>query len=128
MRSPFWLVNLVVVSTLGWMSFVNSCVAMESPELAIAFRAGAATVDVTPITERSIVAGGFLEAQSSTIHDRLFVRSIVLDDGTSTICLTVVDTCMMTQSLIDDAKLLASKQCGIPISNMMVSATQRTSE
>jgi putative membrane-bound dehydrogenase-like protein len=123
MRSPFWFAKLIVSSTLGWMSFVDTCVAMESPESALAFRAGAASVDITPITQRSIVAGGFLEAQSSTIHDRLFVRSIVLDDGSSTICLTVVDTCMMTQSLIDEAKLLASKQCGIPISNMMVSAT-----
>ena len=123
MRSPFWFAKLIVSSTLGWMSFVDTCVAMESPESALAFRAGAASVDITPITQRSIVAGGFLEAQSSTIHDRLFVRSIVLDDGTSTICLTVVDTCMMTQSLIDEAKLLASKQCGIPSSHMMVSAT-----
>ena len=114
MRSPFWFAKLIVSSTLGWMSFVDTCVAMESAESALAFRAGAASVDITPITQRSIVAGGFLEAQSSTIHDRLFVRSIVLDDGTSTICLTVVDTCMMTQSLIDEAKLLASKQCGIP--------------
>ena len=123
MRSPFWLANLIVASTLVWLFALDICVAKESPESAPAFRAGAATVDITPTAERSIVAGGFLEAQSSAIHDRLFVRSIVLDDGTSTICLTVVDTCMMTQSLIDEAKLLASKQCGIPISNMMVSAT-----
>ena len=123
MRSPFWFANLIVASTLGWMTFGDICVALESPESTLAFRAGAATVDITPTWERSIVAGGFLEAQSSTIHDRLFVRSIVLDDGTSIICLTVVDTCMMTQSLIDEAKLLASRQCGIPISNMMVSAT-----
>jgi putative membrane-bound dehydrogenase-like protein len=122
MRYPFWLANLIVALTLVWVSFAD-CLAMESPESALAFLAGAATVDITPVTERSIVAGGFLEAQSSTIHDRLFVRSILLDDGTSTICLTVVDTCMMTQSLIDEAKRLASKQCGIPISNMMVSAT-----
>jgi hypothetical protein len=115
MRFPFWLANLMVASTLGWLSFADPCVATESPVSGIVFRAGAATVD--------IVAGGFLEAQASTIHDRLFVRSIVLDDGTTTICLTVVDTCMMTQSLIDEAKLLASKQCGIPCANIMVSAT-----
>jgi putative membrane-bound dehydrogenase-like protein len=123
MRSPFWFANLIVASTFGWMSLWDTCVAIESLESGLAFRAGAATVDITPVSDRSIVAGGFLEAQSSTIHDRLFVRSIVLDDGTSTICLTVVDTCMMPQSLIDEAKLLASNQCGIPSSNIMVSAT-----
>ena len=57
MRSPFWFAKLIVSSTLGWMSFVDTCVAMESPESALAFRAGAASVDITPITQRSIVAG-----------------------------------------------------------------------
>jgi len=95
----------------------------EAPSTTREFQAGAATVDITPLSERSIVAGGFLEAQASKVQDRLFVRSIVLDDGKTTICLTVVDTCMMTQSLIDEAKLLASKQSGISVSNMMVSAT-----
>ena len=127
MLSPFWLVNLIVAFTLGWVSFAGMALAIalpsESPSTPVVFRAGAATVDITPLSERSIVAGGFLEAQSSKVHDRLFVRSIVLDDGKTTICLTVVDTCMMTQSLIDEAKQLANKQCKIPVSNMMVSAT-----
>ena len=87
------------------------------------FRAGAATVDITPTGERSIVAGGFLEAQTTKINDRLHARSIVLDDGTTKIALTIVDTCMMTQALIDEAKELASKRCGIPVNKMMVSAT-----
>ena len=91
------------------------------------FFAGAAAVDVTPIdispAKPAIIAGGFLEAQSSQIVDRLYVRSIVLHDGKSKIVLTVVDTCMMTQSLIDEAKRIASKESGIPIDRMMVSAT-----
>jgi len=104
--------------------FLQNTFATEAETGALkSFRAGAATVDVTPTSERSIVAGGFLEAQASKIQDRLFVRSIVLDDGSTTISLTVVDTCMMTQSLIDDAKQLASKRCGIPVDKMMVSAT-----
>lgn len=87
------------------------------------FRAGAVTVDVTPTKLPAIIAGGFLEGQATKITDRLFVRAIVLDDGSTTIALTVVDTCMMTQQLIDEAKELASKQCGIPVDKMMVSAT-----
>ena len=87
------------------------------------FLAGAVAVDVTPTSETSIVAGGFLEAQASKITDRLFARSIVLDDGITKIALTVVDSCMMSQTLIDDAKRLASNQTGIPVDKMMVSAT-----
>jgi len=47
----------------------------------------------------------------------------VLDDSATKIALVVVDTCLMTQVLIDEAKQLASKQCGIATNHMMVSAT-----
>lgn len=87
------------------------------------FRAGAACVDVTPTKLPAIIAGGFLEAQSSKITDRLHARAIVLSDGATTIALVVVDTCMMTQQLIDDAKQMANRQCGLAVDKMMVSAT-----
>ena len=117
-----YLFTVFIAATAFCFSQNTSATEFETTSLK-RFRAGAVTVDITPTSERSIVAGGFLEAQSSKIHDRLFVRSIVLDDGATTIALTVVDTCMMTQALIDDAKQRASKQCGIPVDKMMVSAT-----
>ncbi len=87
------------------------------------FRAGVAAVDVSPQTFPRIIAGGFLEGRGERLADRLFVRAFVLDDGQMQIALAIVDTCMMEQSLIDEAKALASKQCGIPVDRMMVSAT-----
>lgn len=97
------------------------------------FRAGAAAVDITPRNSPpnppSIVAGGFLEGRADRVHDPLLVRSIVLDDGGDQgraavrIALVVVDSCMMPQTLIDEAKTQASARCGIPIERMMVSAT-----
>ncbi len=87
------------------------------------FRAGVAAVDVSPQTFPRIIAGGFLEGRGERLADRLFVRAFVLDDGQMQIALAIVDTCMMEQSLIDEAKALASKQCGIPVERMMVSAT-----
>ena len=87
------------------------------------FRAGAATVNIDPIEKESIIAGGFLEGRGSVLQDALWVRAIVLDDATSQLALVVVDTCMMEQSLIDAAKVEASRRCGIPASHMLVSAT-----
>ncbi len=87
------------------------------------FHAGVAAVDVSPRTFPRIIAGGFLEGRGERLADRLFVRSFVLDDGQMKIAFAIVDTCMMEQSLIDEAKALASKQCGIPVERMMVSAT-----
>jgi putative membrane-bound dehydrogenase-like protein len=87
------------------------------------FRAGVAAIDITPTTFPRIIAGGFLEGRGEKITDRLHVRSFVLDDGKMKIAFAIVDTCMMEQSLIDEAKALAAKQCGIPVDRMMVSAT-----
>ncbi len=97
--------------------FTNSLVS------AAEFRAGAVTTDISPKTFPRIIAGGFLEGRGEKVISRLHARSIVLDDGKMQIALCVVDTCMMEQSLIDEAKALASKECGIPTDRMMVSAT-----
>jgi putative membrane-bound dehydrogenase-like protein len=88
-----------------------------------AFRAGVSAIDITPTTFPRIIAGGFIEAQSSTVTDKLYTRSLVLDDGKTQIAIVIVDTCMMTRSLIDEAKALASYQTGIPTDRMLVSAT-----
>lgn len=90
---------------------------------ATTFHAGVAAVNVSPKTFPRIIAGGFLEGRGEKLASELFVRSFVLDDGKMKIAFAIVDTCMMEQSLIDEAKALASKQCGIPVDRMMVSAT-----
>ncbi|MCC6508688.1 MAG: hypothetical protein IT423_06255, partial [Pirellulaceae bacterium] len=101
--------------------FTNAVLAQEASTPV--FRAGAVAVDVTPTQPTSIIAGGFLEARANSINDKLFVRAIVLDDGSTQIALAVVDTCMMTQALIDKAKGLAASACGIPVDRILVSAT-----
>lgn len=129
--------SCVELSRLAWACLCLVALSPICPSQAIAtetiseseslpakvFRAGAATVDVTPTKFPSIIAGGFLEGQATQANDRLFVRAIVLDDGQTQLALVVVDTCMMTQSLIDEGKALANKQCGIPVDHIMVSAT-----
>jgi putative membrane-bound dehydrogenase-like protein len=106
-------------------------------EMAVAeaggLQAGAAAVDITPRNfppnPPSIVAGGFLENRADRVHDPLLVRAIVLDDGGAEgraavrLALVVVDSCMMPQTLIDEAKTQAAARCGIPTDRMMVSAT-----
>ncbi len=87
------------------------------------FRAGAAVVDITPTKLPAIVAGGFLEAKGNKIEDRLYVRAIVMESGGTRLGFAIVDTCMMAQSLIDDAKQGIQKGCGIPVDHLMISAT-----
>ena len=86
-------------------------------------RAGATAVDISPTTFPRRIAGGFLEGKGTKNTDALHARCLVLDDGRTKIAFAIVDTCMMTRQLIDEAKQLASVRCGIPVDQMMVSAT-----
>ncbi len=93
------------------------------PTLAAVFRAGVDARDISPIGFPRIIAGGFLEGRGDQNQDRLFVRSFVLDDGQRVVALSVVDTCMMPQTLIEEAKQLVAQRCGIPAEHLLVSAT-----
>ncbi len=87
------------------------------------FRAGAAVSDVTPVKFPVRVNAMFTERSANQAVDRLYARSVVFDDGATTIVLCVVDTCMMPQDLIDRAKAIAAKETGIGAERMMICAT-----
>ena len=107
-----------VFALLAFAAATSRAFAAEPP-----FRAGAAVVDISPTKFPVIIAGSFLEGRATSSNDPLFVRCIVLDDGKTKIAFAIVDTCMMAQSLIDEAKKKANADCGIPTDHMMVSAT-----
>ena len=86
-------------------------------------RAGAVAIDVTPLKLPVIINGSMTERTADKIVDRLHARCLVLDDGTTTIAIVVVDSCMMPRQLLDHAKQLASQATGIPTSRMLISAT-----
>ncbi len=86
------------------------------------FRAGAATSNVTPALGGSIV-GNWLPAPATHVHDELYARCLVLQSGTDTIAVVVVDSLGMPRHVIDHAKRLAHAHTGIPHERMLVSAT-----
>lgn len=94
------------------------------PGIAVAeLQAGAAVIDVTPTTLPVIVNGGMTSRTTDQVTTRLKARSLAIADGTTTIVLVVVDSCMMPRDLIDEAKDLASRRIDIPASQILVSAT-----
>ncbi|MBA4063199.1 MAG: hypothetical protein C0501_05700 [Isosphaera sp.] len=88
-----------------------------------ALRAGAFAQDVTPEKFPISVNGGMADRQATSAHDPLHARCLVLDDGTTTVALAVVDSCMIPKELLDAAKAIAEKKTGIPAANMLISAT-----
>lgn len=93
--------------------------AQEAPKV---FKAGVAKVDITPWLGLSIV-GYMNDRKVEAIHDPIHVRALVLDDGANALALAVVDSCAVTRKIMDDAKVRAHAATGVPVENMLFSAT-----
>ena len=87
------------------------------------FRAGASAVDITPPKFPVIVNGMFLERIAEKAYDRIYTRSLVMDDGAVRVAVVVVDSCMMPRDLLDQAKEMAQARTRIPVERMLISAT-----
>jgi hypothetical protein len=87
------------------------------------FRAGAAAVDITPTNLPIRTAGNLTLTVVKKVHDPLHSRALVLDDGSTRLAIAVVDSCMIAREELDEAKAAASRATGIPIENMLISAT-----
>lgn len=86
------------------------------------FRAGAATSVISPAIGTSI-NGNMKDVLIKQIHDDTHARCIVLDDGKTKLVLLTVDLCMIYREELDAAKKRAHDLTGIPVENMMMSAT-----
>ncbi len=86
-------------------------------------KAGAAAVDVTPKEFPMNMPGGFSAKAASKAHDPLYSRAIVLDDGTTTLAIVVLDNLGAGPDVLNEAKQIASAQTGIPAERMLVCST-----
>ncbi|WP_437201287.1 neutral/alkaline non-lysosomal ceramidase N-terminal domain-containing protein [Planctomicrobium sp. SH664] len=86
------------------------------------FRAGAATSNITPALGKPL-AGTFYPGPSTHIHDELHARCIVLDDGKTQLALVVCDLVGLPTAVCREAQRSIEKTCGIPASNVLISAT-----
>ena len=87
------------------------------------FRAGAATVDISPTTLPAIQNGGFLERSADRVVEPLHARALVLSRGKERVVIAVVDSCMLPRALCDDVKARVTREIGIPRDRILISAT-----
>lgn len=106
-----------VAIAFGWL-----CVLGPVP-LPAEFRAGAAVIDVTPEKLPVLVNGGMLSRSLDKVKTRVHARAVALSDGTTTLAIVVVDSCMLSRPLLDEVKALAQARTGIPADRLLISAT-----
>ena len=79
-------------------------------------RAGAAKADITPKESE-------LAVSTDSIRDHLFVRAIVVEDGSSCAVLVGMDLGGAQNQIVDDATTRVSRATGCPAQNFVISAT-----
>ncbi len=113
----FWC-NLTITLTFAFLG--TSLIAQDKAQT---FRAGAYAMDITPQNFPVSSAGSMAHRTADSAHDPLNARCIVLDDGKTKIAFAICDSCMIPREVYDAAKEIASKATGIPVSNILCSAT-----
>lgn len=116
MRWPAWI---LLTLSLWLMAPLAVLRADEAPSL----RAGAAAVDITPAKFPLNLPGGFRDNLATKAHDPLHSRALVLDDGTTTLAMVLVDNLGVVPEVCDEAKQIASQRTGIPTDRMLVCST-----
>ena len=101
--------SLVVIAALNFL--VTSAEAQERR-----LRAGAAKVDITPLKSELMLPSDF-------IHDPLFVRAVVVDNGATCAVLVGLDLGGTADAILADALPRASASSKCPPENFLISAT-----
>lgn len=85
------------------------------------FRASVVKVDITPDSPKMLL--GYAARQSTGIHDRIYMRIVVLDDGITQFYLVQSDLCLTSPSEYDDVASILLNQLGIDPLNFWWSVT-----
>ena len=92
--------------------------AAEKPLLA-----GAAASNITPWLGDGLVGNFGTPPPAKYVHDELYARCFVLDDGTTRIALVVSDNIYISREVLDDAKRQVTEATGLPADRMLMSCT-----
>lgn len=115
-RLPFirtWSCILVLVATSALTSF-----AAQPGTLSV----GAARVDITPPADAALPMQGYQPRTMQGIHDHIYVRAIVLSDGTHEAAILAWELIGMPTPVWSELSQHISKELGIPADNLILAA------
>jgi Neutral/alkaline non-lysosomal ceramidase, N-terminal len=97
-----------------------ACVCLHAAE----FRAGAARVDITPPADAALPMSGYgsRTAGFKGVHDHIYVRAIVLDDGTTQAALVTWELIFVPDAVWADLTPRIAAETGIRPENLLLSA------
>lgn len=109
-------ISISVACVLGFAMLV-----FGAAEPKTTLRAGAAKSNITPPLGLPLV-GEWDNPPGSYVHDELYARCLVLDNGKTRLAFVVCDLLGISQGVSVEARRLAEERTGIPAANILVSA------
>jgi neutral ceramidase len=85
-------------------------------------RAGAAASNITPPLG-TLIVGGWTPPPATHVHDELWARCLVLDDGRTRLAIVLCDNVGIPREVFDAAKRWIADEAGIPPQNVLAAAT-----
>jgi hypothetical protein len=111
-RFSSWFLFLFLITNLA--NIVNAAPAGH-------LRAGAARVDVTPTADAFPYADKFQKPPFIGVHDPVFARALVLDDGKTQVAIVVIDCTTIPKPKVFNHDL--ANELGIPESHLLLAAS-----
>jgi len=87
-----------------------------------AFRAGAATANISPALGSSL-AGGMTDRKCTDVHDELLVRCAAMEAGSTRMLLATIDSCMVPREVLDKVRARISRENSIDPACILMSST-----
>lgn len=108
----------VTLSVVAVWLLVGSVGAASKPQ----FRAGAARADITPPLG-CLIVGGFNPFPSKHVHDPLYARCLVLDNGQQRVAFVVCDLIGLSHFLCAEVRRTVEAETGLLASHILISGT-----
>lgn len=86
-------------------------------------QAGASVVDITAPLGMAMGGYGARIGGATGVHDPLHVRTLVFDDGATTLAIAICDFVGVDRAIADSARRLIQDELGIPPENVCIAAT-----
>jgi len=122
MRVKVKILVLLLAAMAAVLALPFSAQAQNEKPAGKTLLAGAAASNITPPLGAKIV-GGWTPMPATHVHDELYAKSLVLDDGTTRVAIVVVDNVGIPRHVFDAAKKLVEAETGLPRDRMLMSAT-----
>lgn len=117
--------KLFAISLLGFGACINSFAQNSSASVSLyptKLKGGMAQVNITPPIG-SRLAGHFFESISTGIHDSLWTKALIFQQGKEKFVFVFCDLIGLTPNISTSARSMASVKTGIPVKNILIAAT-----